>query len=53
MPAWAAQQRDDEVWALVAFLRRLPSLDAQSYRALALGGPGPYALQAAIAVLHS
>jgi cytochrome c553 len=38
MPAWAAQQRDDEVWALVALLRRLPSLDAQSYRALALGG---------------
>ena len=28
MPAWAAQQRDDEVWALVAFLRRLPALDA-------------------------
>ncbi len=38
MPAWAAQQRDDEVWALVAFLRRLPTLDATSYRALALGG---------------
>lgn len=38
MPAWAAQQRDDEVWALVALLRRLPSLDAQSYRDLALGG---------------
>ena len=30
MPAWAAQQRDDEVWALVAFLRRLPALDAQT-----------------------
>ena len=28
MPAWAAQQRDDEVWAVVAFLRRLPALDA-------------------------
>jgi cytochrome c553 len=38
MPGWAAQQRDDEVWALVAFLRRLPTLDATSYRALALGG---------------
>jgi cytochrome c553 len=37
MPAWAAQQRDDEAWALVAFLRRLPALDAQGYRALALG----------------
>jgi len=38
MPAWAAKQRDDEVWGLIAFLRRLPSLDADSYRALALGG---------------
>jgi cytochrome c553 len=38
MPAWAAQQRDDEVWALVAFLRRLPTLDAAAYRELALGG---------------
>jgi len=37
MPAWAAQQRDDEVWAVVAFLRRLPGLDAKGYRDLALG----------------
>jgi cytochrome c553 len=37
MPAWAAQQRDDEVWALVAFLRQLPALDARRYRALSLG----------------
>jgi len=38
MPAWAAEQRDDEVWAVVAFLRRLPRLDAVAYRELALGG---------------
>ena len=38
MPAWVAQDRDDEVWAMIAFLRRLPALDAHSYRALALGG---------------
>jgi cytochrome c553 len=38
MPAWPAQQRDDEVWVLAAFLRRLPSLDAAQYRELALGG---------------
>jgi cytochrome c553 len=38
MPAWVAEQRDDEVWALVAFLRRLPRLDAAGYRDLALGG---------------
>ena len=37
MPAWAAQQRDDEVWAMVAFLRRLPTLDVKGYRDLALG----------------
>ena len=38
MPAWVAQQRDDEVWAVVAFLRRLPTLDAAGYRDIALGG---------------
>lgn len=38
MPAWVADQRDDEIWAVVAFLRRLPALDAAAYRDLALGG---------------
>jgi cytochrome c553 len=38
MPAWAAQRRDDEVWALAAFLKQLPRLDAQRYRELAFGG---------------
>ena len=38
MPAWVTAQRDDEVWAVVAFLRRLPALDAAAYRDLALGG---------------
>lgn len=37
MPGWAAQERDDEVWAIVAFLKRYPSLDAQGYRRLAFG----------------
>lgn len=42
MPAWASHSRDDEIWAMVAFLRRLPSLDADGYRALAFGdAPGP------------
>jgi cytochrome c553 len=36
MPAWAAQEREDEVWAVVAFLRRLPQLTPQQYRELAL-----------------
>jgi cytochrome c553 len=34
MPAWPSQQRDDEVWAMVAFLRVLPKLDADEYRRL-------------------
>jgi cytochrome c553 len=34
MPAWPAQERDDEVWAIVAFLRRMPELDGAAYRAL-------------------
>ena len=37
MPAWVSQRRDDEVWAVVAFLRRIESTDAATYRALALG----------------
>jgi cytochrome c553 len=42
MPAWPGSGRADETWALVAFLRRLPGLDAEHYRALAgleLGAP--------------
>jgi cytochrome c553 len=37
MPAWPAQERDDEVWAMVAFLRTLPQLDADKYRQLIHG----------------
>jgi cytochrome c553 len=37
MPAWTSQKRQDEVWAVVAFLRGIESLDADSYRELALG----------------
>lgn len=35
MPAWPAQRRGDEVWALVAFLQRLPGMDSAQYRSLA------------------
>lgn len=42
MPAWPALQRDDEVWAVVAFLLTLPGLDAEEYmqytRGSAAGG---------------
>lgn len=37
MPAWPAVGRDDEVWAVVAFLLRLPELDAVEYQNLAWG----------------
>ena len=37
MPAWVVQNRDDEVWAVVAFLKRLPELDAELYRRLTTG----------------
>ena len=37
MPAWPAQQRDDEVWAVVAFLLELPWLTAGEYRRLVSG----------------
>lgn len=41
MPAWPAQMRDDEVWAMVAFLRKLPGMDADAYfRASGLHGIG-------------
>src|SRR5690606_25149830 len=38
MPAWVARERDDEVWAMVAFLKRVPDLDAQAFESLAYGG---------------
>ncbi|MCJ8142249.1 c-type cytochrome [Ancylobacter sp. A5.8] len=37
MPAWIAPERDDEVWAMVAFLRALPDMSADDYRRLAFG----------------
>lgn len=37
MPAWPSQERDDEVWAVVAFLLRLPDLDATAYRQMVQG----------------
>ena len=37
MPAWPVQGRDDEVWAVVAFLRRMPNLDEAAYERLGYG----------------
>lgn len=41
MPAWPVPERDDEVWAVVAFLRRMPGLDTAGYRGLVYGAPNP------------
>jgi len=41
MPAFPSLERDDEIWAVVAFLRRLPELDRLAYRTLALGEVEP------------
>ena len=38
MPSWATQNRDDEVWSMVAFLERLPDLSPSAWRGLAYGG---------------
>ncbi len=37
MPAWPALKRDDEVWAIVAFLQQLPQMSAERYRQLVFG----------------
>jgi len=38
MPGWSARDRNDEQWAVVAFLKRLPDLSKEQYEELALGG---------------
>jgi cytochrome c553 len=37
MPAWPSRYRDDEVWAMVAFLQRFPGLKDEEYRRLVNG----------------
>ena len=39
MPGWTAPGRSDEVWAMVAFLLRLPGLDAEGYARVAAMEP--------------
>jgi cytochrome c553 len=34
MPAWASQNNDDEVWAVVAFLKAMKTMSPDAYRAL-------------------
>ena len=40
MPSWGRTHKDAEIWDLVAFLKKLPDLDPDSYRA-ATGGAAP------------
>ncbi len=35
MPGWPSQEREDEVWTMVSFLRRMPGMDSDKYRDLA------------------
>lgn len=46
MPAWPARQREDEVWAMVAFLGQLPELSPQRYQQLAYGEGAAHAAAA-------
>ncbi len=37
MPGWAATERDDEIWAMVAFLQALPEMSEDDYETLSAG----------------
>ncbi|MBI2389693.1 MAG: c-type cytochrome [Deltaproteobacteria bacterium] len=41
MPAWPASDREDEVWAVVAFLRKMPAGGEARYRELVFGEDAP------------
>ena len=40
MPAWGKSMDDEYIWGLVAFLRRLPDLDAEGYAAAVASSEG-------------
>jgi len=40
MPSWSGHDRDDEVWAVVAFLEMMPSMKAEDYQTYANGNAG-------------
>ena len=41
MPSWPADQRDDEIWQIVSFLRAMPTMNPATFEQLALVKPGP------------
>ncbi|WP_036992002.1 c-type cytochrome [Metapseudomonas furukawaii] len=40
MPAWGKSMEDPYIWGMVAFLQKLPSLDAEQYRTLVASSGG-------------
>jgi mono/diheme cytochrome c family protein len=40
MPAWGKSMGDEYIWGIVAFLRQLPKLDAEHYKALVASSGG-------------
>jgi len=40
MPAWGKSMGDDYIWGMVAFIERLPQLDAAQYRSLVAASDG-------------
>lgn len=52
MPAWvSAEEREDEAWAVTAFLLKLPGMSPEEYRALAFGAETDGTANAFTAVL--
>ena len=53
MPAWvSAEEREDEVWAVVAFLLKLPGMSDETYRRLAMGAENDGAVGGLMALSH-
>ncbi|MFC3695709.1 c-type cytochrome [Chenggangzhangella methanolivorans] len=53
MPAWvSAEEREDEVWAVVAFLLKLPGMSDETYRRLAMGQENDGAVGGLTALAH-
>lgn len=48
MPAWPALERDDEIWAVVAFVRQFPKLSRADYDELVWGPSGKRELEGAV-----
>lgn len=47
MPAWGRSYSDDAIWSLVAFIRKMPDLSPEQYRAAVKGETAPAGAPAA------